>query len=125
MEAEPCNDRNPLGIKEEEDTPHEERFLYLFLNSKPHPSWLDIRSLIQLPKHRHLVPFEMLEGIHRVLASVTEGLQEIRSLLQQQLVAKQDTLRPVRWHRFKPKIYFCSVFVFTCCLYLRKRIRFS
>lgn len=78
-----------------------------FLNSNPHFSWLDIRSLIQLPKHRRLVLFEMLEGIHRVLANVTKDLQEICSLLQQQLVAKQDTLRPVRWHRFKPRISFC------------------
>lgn len=39
---------------------------FFFCNSNPHFSWLDRWSLVQLPKHRHLVPFEMLEGIHSV-----------------------------------------------------------
>lgn len=60
-----------------------------------------------------------------MLANVTEDLQEIRNLLQEQLVAKQETPGPVRWQNFKSRSSFCLVFVFTCCLYFRKRICFS
>lgn len=70
-------------------------------------SWLDTRNLIQMPQKRYLVPFEILKSIHRVLANVTEDLQEICSLLQQQLVAIQDTPRPVRWQGFQPRVPLC------------------
>lgn len=42
-----------------------------------------------------------------MLANVTEDLQEICSLLQQQLVAKQETLGPLRWQGFKSRSSFC------------------
>lgn len=108
-------------MKEEEETHNEESFLFVRFWTQT----LIFLGAIQLPNHWLLVPLEVLEGIHRVLANVTKDLQGMCSLLQRQLAAKQDTLRPVRSHRFKPSIYFCSVFVFTCCLYLMKRICFS